>query len=169
RASARCCASSPGGKADGVAEGLFFFGMEAFLEQQQRVSLGRASACLEVLFRHAAQGPDRMSTKQLHMTVYLTVQFALYGFVDKEGCCHPWTARSPGLYAPPCSWWIRPLGSSIASFGRSRPRPSRCWRTRRTGMCLKTRRQCARPRAPPRARRGRRRRGWRRRRGPLPA
>jgi len=70
-------------EADGVAEGLFFFGMEAFLEQQQRVSLGRASACLEVLFRHAAQGPDRMSTKQLHMTVYLTVQFALYGFVDK--------------------------------------------------------------------------------------
>eukprot|EP00439_Symbiodinium_sp_Y106_P060191 s2375_g8.t2 len=70
-------------EADSAAESLFFFGAEVFHDAQSEVALVRGSNCLHALFRTALGHLTGMSTKQLHLLVYLTVQFAVYGLLDR--------------------------------------------------------------------------------------
>lgn len=66
-----------------VAEGLFFFGTELFHEHQRRGVLSRACLSLNALFNKATPLLTRLSTRQVHMLVCITIQFALYGIVEK--------------------------------------------------------------------------------------
>jgi len=70
-------------EADGLAESLFFFGMEVFHEPQHRGPPGRSSICFRGLFRTVLAQLSRASTRQLHMLVYITIQFALYGLIER--------------------------------------------------------------------------------------
>eukprot|EP00929_Paragymnodinium_shiwhaense_P086749 TRINITY_DN47198_c0_g1_i2.p1 TRINITY_DN47198_c0_g1~~TRINITY_DN47198_c0_g1_i2.p1 ORF type:complete len:1955 (+),score=517.24 TRINITY_DN47198_c0_g1_i2:173-6037(+) len=72
-------------EADSVAEILFLFGNEVFHEAQQRngSGLGRAELCLRALFSAAAATVGSLSAKQTHVLVYLTVQFVLYGQLER--------------------------------------------------------------------------------------
>jgi hypothetical protein len=68
--------------ADSVVETLFFFGTEVFHESH-RGSMGRASQSLRALFLTTLAHLAHLSMKQLHMLVYITIQFALYGLIEK--------------------------------------------------------------------------------------
>lgn len=102
-------------EADAVAEGLFFFGTEVFHDQQgqqfflqQGADASRASDCLRALFHTSRTFLDRLSPKQAHMLVYITVQFALQGLAERAlGGVAPEDAatgrllRSPGIAVEP--------------------------------------------------------------------
>eukprot|EP00931_Biecheleriopsis_adriatica_P059142 TRINITY_DN35341_c0_g1_i1.p1 TRINITY_DN35341_c0_g1~~TRINITY_DN35341_c0_g1_i1.p1 ORF type:complete len:1704 (-),score=334.25 TRINITY_DN35341_c0_g1_i1:44-5104(-) len=70
-------------EADRTAESLFFFGCEVFHESQSEAALTRGSSCLRAFFRTTLVQLPSMSTKQLHLLVYLSVQFAVYGMLEK--------------------------------------------------------------------------------------
>lgn len=92
-------------EADAASDGLFFFGAEVFHEAQSRAALVRGSACLKVLFQTALARLHSLSTRQLHLLVYLTVQFALYGLPEQAlPALEPALAkllRVPGLSVDP--------------------------------------------------------------------
>eukprot|EP00435_Cladocopium_sp_Y103_P059122 s9_g21.t1 len=71
-------------EADRAAESLFFFASEVFHEAESEMVLARGASCLRALVRTAhTSAPPSWSTKHIHLLVYLTVQFAVYGVFEK--------------------------------------------------------------------------------------
>eukprot|EP00927_Polykrikos_kofoidii_P038382 TRINITY_DN32726_c0_g1_i1.p1 TRINITY_DN32726_c0_g1~~TRINITY_DN32726_c0_g1_i1.p1 ORF type:complete len:1891 (-),score=425.18 TRINITY_DN32726_c0_g1_i1:280-5952(-) len=72
-------------EADSVAECLFFFGVEVFHEHQHRPgsALGRAFICIRALFQSSLENLGHLSAKQMHILVYLAIQFIIYGFGER--------------------------------------------------------------------------------------
>eukprot|EP00434_Breviolum_minutum_P022517 symbB.v1.2.019867.t3/scaffold1647.1/size107771/3 len=72
-------------EADRAAESLFFFASEVFHEAQSEMVLARGASCLRALVRtvHSSATEPSWSTKHIHLLVYLSVQFAVYGVFEK--------------------------------------------------------------------------------------
>eukprot|EP00913_Durusdinium_trenchii_P003579 g3311.t1 len=74
-------------EADRAAESLFFFASEVFHDaHSDGQMLARGASCLRALVHTARASANSMpswSTKHVHLLVYLTVQFAVYGVLEK--------------------------------------------------------------------------------------
>lgn len=96
---------------DAVMAGLFFFGAEVFQESAPP----RASLSLQVLCRTTIANLTGLSMKQLHMIVYLSINFAFQGM--PESSLPPLAATTTRLLRLP-SLEVEPPTGAVFSFLR---------------------------------------------------